>query len=307
MRTADDVSAGRVFNVFRRVAADQHIVDIMSQLRGDLSKYRRYEEGPRQGKEDVFHYRAGVMQMGAFTPALLSILSSPEKARFGALSALESFLIRRMMCRDTTKDYNRLAIDLVRELQNSARDDADAIVVEFLRSQTAASRRWPTDKDLKDSLSSLPLYRLLTRGRLRLILEGIEAKYRDTALSEQIEVPKNLTIEHVLPQSWEAHWPLPSEVEEEEERHRRNTLVHTIGNLTLVTGPLNAMASNGPWEQKREALEEHSVLMLNKVLLSESKDVVWDEEFIVDRSKRMAVLVGNVWPGPHSMAWTEDG
>ncbi len=78
MRTADEVTAGRVFNSFRRVASDQDIVDLMSQLRGDLSNYRRYEDGPRHSIEDVFHYRAGVMQMGAFTPALLSILSRPE-------------------------------------------------------------------------------------------------------------------------------------------------------------------------------------------------------------------------------------
>lgn len=307
MRTADEVSAGRVFNAFRREASDQDIVDLMSQLRGDLSNYRRWEDGPRHSIEDVFHYRAGVMQMGAFTPAMLSILSRPEKARFGALRALESFLIRRMMCRGTTKDYNRLALDLVRELHNSAQEDADATVVRFLCSQTAESRRWPTDKDLEDCLSSLPLYRLLTKGRLRLILEGIEEQYRDTPLAEQTEVPKNLTIEHVLPQSWEAHWPLPKKVEEEDERHERNRLVHTIGNLTLLTGPLNAMVSNGPWKQKRETLEKHGVLMLNRRLLAESKDVMWDEEFIVDRSKRMAKLVASAWPGPDSVMWTEDG
>ena len=180
-------------------------------------------------------------------------------------------------------------------------------MVEFLRSQRAESRRWPTDRDLAGALSSLPLYRLLTRGRLRLILEGIEAQYRDAALSEQTDVPKNLTIEHVLPQSWETHWPLANNVDEEEERQRRNTLVHTIGNLTLVTGRLNAAASNGPWQRKREALEEHSVLMLNRVLLAESKDVVWDEEVILDRSRRVAALVADVWPGPDSAAWTESG
>ncbi len=307
MRTCDEVSAGRVFNAFRAVATGQPIVDIMSQMRGDLSNYRRYENGPRHAIVDMFHYRAGVMQMGAFTPALLSILSRSQKARLGALRALESFLVRRMMCRDTTKDYNRLALDLVRELTNRGREDADSIMVEFLRSQTAESRRWPTDKDLVDALSSLPLYRLLTRGRLRLILEGIEAQYRESALSEQTEVPKNLTIEHVLPQSWEAHWPLANDVDDDEERHRRNTLVHTIGNLTLVTSRLNSKASNGPWQRKRETLATHSVLFLNRELLAESEGAIWDEEIIVDRSKRMAALVAKVWPGPESVAWTGVG
>ena len=37
----------------------------MSEVKTDLSSYRGYETGPRGHIETVFHYRAGVMQMGA--------------------------------------------------------------------------------------------------------------------------------------------------------------------------------------------------------------------------------------------------
>ena len=246
-RTLDDVSAGKVFNVFRKVSADRPIEDVVSEVNNDLSNYRCYEEGPRGHVENVFHYRASVMQMGAFTPALLTILSKPDATRCGALRVLESFLIRRMVCRSTTKDYNRLALDLIREFDRCGPEDADRIMVRFLSDQTADSRMWPTNNDLENALCTLPLYRLLTKGRLRLILEGVEEQYRKTSLAEETEVPKNLTIEHVLPQSWEAHWPLPTKLDEEEARQERNRLLHTIGNLTLVTGRLNSRASNAPW------------------------------------------------------------
>ena len=300
---SDDVSAGQVFNEFRKVSADRPIEDVLSEVQSDLSNYRRYEVGPRAQVEDVFHYRAGVMQMGAFTPALLTILSRPDDVRFAALKALESFLIRRMVCRATTKDYNRLALDLVRELNQCDPRDADSTVVKFLSEQTADSRMWPNDDALELALVTLPLYRLLTRGRLRLVLEGIEEQYRRTFLSEESEVPKNLTIEHVLPQSWEAHWPLPSNIDEQEARQERNQLVHTIGNLTLVTQRLNSAASNAPWTNKRETLGQHSVLFLNRVFLSESADLAWNETMIRARSKRMAQLVCKAWPGPASPVW----
>ena len=300
-RILDDVSAGKVFNVFRKVVADRPVEDVISEVKTDLSNYRRYEEGPREHIEDVFSYRAGVMQMGAFTPVLLTILSKPNQARCGALKALESFLVRRMVCRDTTKDYNRLALDLVRELGRCEPEDADSVVVKFLSDQKADSRRWPTNEDLERALSTLPLYRLLTRGRLRLVLEGIEEQYRKTFLAEEPQVPKNLTIEHVLPQSWEEHWPLPNTLDEHEARQNRNRLLHTIGNLTLVSGRLNSAASNVPWERKRKTVEKHSVLFLNRFLLAESRDVAWDEQMILARSKRMAVLVSDVWPGPDSL------
>ncbi len=305
MCISDDVTAGNVFNVFRKVAADRPIEEVISKVKNDLSNYRRYEEGPREPAENVFHYRADIMQMGAFTPVLLAILRKPVKARCGALQALESFLVRRMVCRDTTKDYNRLALDLVRELDRSELEDADRVVANFLSSQTADSRRWPTNDDLEHNLSTLPLYRLLTRGRLRLILEGIEEQYRKMFLAEENVVPQKLTIEHVLPQSWEAHWPLPTNLDEDEARQNRNLLLHTIGNLTLVTRRLNSVQSNDSWEHKRKTLQEHSVLFLNRILLDESRGVAWDEQTILGRSKRMAALVCDVWPGPDSPAWRD--
>ena len=303
MRTSEEVSAGKVFNAFRKVADNQQIEDVMSEVKDDLSNYRRHEMEPREPVEKVFRYRASVMQIGAFTPALLAILSKLDKARFGALQVLESFLVRRMVCRNTTKDYNRLALDLVSELDGCGPEDADRAVVQFFSGQQADSRRWPTDEDLEDACSSLPLYRLLTRGRLRLVLEGVEEQYRKTSLAEETQSPRNLTIEHVLPQSWEAHWPLPNNIDEHEAQHKRNQLVHTLGNLTLVTQRLNSKASNAPWKLKSKTLKKHSVLLLNRRLLDEFEEVAWDEQTILSRSRRMAALVAVVWPGPNSPVW----
>ena len=292
------MTAGKVFGTFRKLAVDRKVENVMAQLKGDLSNYRRYEEGPRVPAEDVFHYRAGVMQMAAFTPALLSFLSWPEGVRSDALKALESFLVRRMVCRGTTKDYNRMALDLVRELNRWEPERGAQAVVSFLSSQEADSRRWPTDDDLASAFRTLPLYRLLTRGRLRLVLEAIEERHREKHMAEETQVPRNLTIEHVLPQTWESHWPLPQEIDEQEARQERNRLVHTIGNLTLVTARLNPALSNGPWETKRATLHEHSVLLLNRQLLADYAAEPWAEKTIVARSLRMAKLVAKIWPGP---------
>ena len=305
MKTHGEVPAGRVFNAFTSFAEDLQINPVMDDVRRDLDNYHDFETGIRIRDEDMFRYRSNVMQMATMTPALLLLLSASPEIRLKALKALESFLIRRMVCRASTRGYGNLAIDLAVEIQEKGLENADRTVVAFLRRESADYRVWPDDTALENALVNLPLYRMLTRGRLRLVLEGIEEALRKSSMSEQTSVPENLTIEHVMPRSWAANWPLPPSVDAEYAASNRNRMIHTIGNLTLTDGRLNSALSNAPWEQKRQTLAKHSILRLNHRLLAESKDKDWDEDFIQARSRRMAKLVAKVWPGPDSPVWDE--
>ena len=299
MSTGDEVAPLRVFKAFQDRSDTVPIGTLMSDAQRDLNNYRRFETGKRTPQEDVFRYRLGVMQAGVITPVLLLLLSAEHGECIGAFRALESFLIRRMLGRRTTKDYNRLILDLAGRLRESNLEKPDKVVAGFLRNQEADSRKWPSDEDLVEDLQTSPLYSLLTRGRLRLVLEGIESRLR-SAKAEQTDVPQNLTIEHLMPVSWEAKWPLPDGIEPEESRRERNRIVHTIGNLTLVTQSLNSALSNDRWEVKREELLKHSVLNLNSELRNEGH---WDEEAIRARSRRMARLIADCWPGPTATEW----
>ena len=145
----------------------------------------------------------------------------------------------------------------------------------------------------------LPLYRLLTKRRLRLVLEGVE---QQMCIPEKIEsggMEKGLTIEHIMPVGWNTdNWKLSEGIDREE----RNTLINTIGNLTLVTQPLNSSMSNAAWAIKRAELQKHSRLMLNKELPSQPS---WSEVDIRTRSSEMAKLISKRWPGPNSQKWDE--
>ena len=309
MRTAREVSPSRVFNEFRTHAEKLPIEEVISDLIRDLENYRRFEEGKVSSgeittDEEMFRYRTQAMQVGVITPALLLLHSVSYEKRFRSFQALESFLIRRMVCRATTKDYNRLAIDLVGELHVYGLDDADKVVVEFLKRQTAESRVWPDDHALADSLDTLMIYKRFPQYRTRMLLEAIEEGLRKSPMTEYSDAPKGLPIEHVMPQSWRRNWPLSDGVADEPEAIAdRNRLIHTIGNLTLVNTSLNSTLKNASWESKRDTLGKHTVLRLNHRLLDESEGKDWDENFIQARSKRMAKLIAEVWPGPDSPVW----
>jgi hypothetical protein len=109
-----------------------------------------------------------------------------------------------------------------------------------------------------------------------------------------------LEIEHILPQEWERHWPLPSGEGARIEREHR---LHGIGNLTLVTGKLNPTLSNAPWldgpsgKGKRSALDAHSRLQLNARLVKRYPEA-WNEAQIDGRASVLFEAACHVWPAP---------
>ena len=178
---------------------------------------------------------------------------------------------------------------------------AGDIIVEFLRNQESDVGEWPDDNRLAEALTNLPLYRLLTRGRLRIVLEGIEEKLHSDKAESQ-DAPRNLTIEHIMPRGWRQRWDYPYEdaegLDQEDKlemERKRDHVIHTIGNLTLVTQRLQPVLSNAPWNEKQATLNEHSVLFLNKDLLTDPPEV-WDECEIEKRSRKLGQIVAEVWP-----------
>ncbi len=131
-----------------------------------------------------------------------------------------------------------------------------------------------------------------------MILEALEDDLRSPKTEDEHVARYRLTIEHLLPQGWtEAAWPLPREEEKMAETLRRNRLLHSLGNLTLVTDRLNPELSNGPWGHKRPKIEEHGVLRLHTGFKHEE---AWGEEQIVDRSASLAERAVQLWHRPDS-------
>lgn len=316
-RRCEEVPSHNVFPLFRDYVTTKldddeknaNLMDIVHDIRHYGQTYRRLEEtSGHTPEEQTFLYRWHTLQAGVFTPLLLELFAAVDgqSNRVRALRALESFLVRRTVCRMTTKDYNRLTQEILSRLAGQS-DHADQIIIDFLAGQTADAREWPSDEKLIQAMLDLPLYRLLTRGRMRMILEGLEEKMRTAKAEERQVIRGTLTIEHILPQEWKTNWPLdPLDVDEDpEEYHRRidtrERLKHTIGNLTLVTGKLNPALSNSPWNEKRDGLQEHSTLFLNKHLLKTWGAGPFAEEQIMERGLELAGLAIQVWPGPGKM------
>ena len=227
---------------------------------------------------------------------MLYLLSAnvPQATLANCLKALESFLVRRVVCGYSARSYGELFVGLIAKLAAVPANEADSILLSFLAEQTAQATLWPNDAELRERFVTAPLYQWLTWGRLRMVLTGIEEQLR-TDLAETQEVPSNLHIEHIMPQAWHTTWPLLDDGGDGEATAHRDSVIHTIGNLTLVSSRLNSALSNAPWDSKRATLAMHSVLFLNNHLVNHGPQV-WDETAIETRAKWLHEKAVKIWP-----------
>jgi Protein of unknown function DUF262/Protein of unknown function (DUF1524)/Restriction Enzyme Adenine Methylase Associated len=322
-RTGEEIVAREVFTRFKRFAFDcgMPMPELLAQVHRAAVVYRSFVEGGTLGigpidRKGLFAYRTSVLESEVIKPLILHLLD-PEKPTIPAdgfikaLGAIESWMVRRMILRATTKSYTQLIAELITQLGNDNRENVGDAIESFLASQTSESRYWPDDIEIRQELRVLPAYRRISRGRLRMILEALEDHQRgwrgdQIGMGGERVARGKYVIEHVMPRKWQLHWPLNGSGDEQ----AREALIHTIGNLTLLTDRLNTKVSNGPWigvSGKKHGLESHDVLLLNRELLRAAGDN-WTDTGIQSRSDQLAKLILAIWPVPegHRSAFTRE-
>jgi hypothetical protein len=322
-RVAEEIKVEKVFDRFKVYVEEEtnlSTLDVLKQIHGIATMYEKIIEASERPEGALttierFVYRVNAMDTETVKPVLLHLLDPslpaiPNDEIDKAVMALESWLVRRAVIRATSKNFNKMFPQLVGELMTSQRSTAGTFVESFLRQQNADATYWPDDSTVRKSLVTLGVYSTLTRSRLRMILEGIEDEIRNPA-NEDAATPQQwcerarLQVEHVMPTSWRANWPL---VEGETEDIRKER-INRLGNLTLLTPTKNAAVSNGPWfgdnpkKHKRALLSANTTFLMNRALVDETGTDGWTIKEIDERSDTMTDLFLRVWPTPpgHTM------
>jgi hypothetical protein len=313
MELGQVVRADRLFDSFRkdvlRGPLAPSMQELVPRLCRDAQIMRSFDSFEPGTPEELFFSRLEAMDTTTMLPIVLLLFRSADldaDRRRRALAALESWLVRRAILRLTSKNYNRTLTSLLTAIKGNL-TCADEAVVHELRSSKAATAVWPSDDDVRARLEYGDLYGYVGQPRVRMLLEACELDVRDPAKTEAIALPAGLSIEHALPQSWEEHWPLLPGDDMEQLRLDRESHVHRLGNLTLVTQPLNASLSNISWlssptspYSKRNELSKRSVLLINQYLCQYDD---WNEELIDARGAELTDRILRTWPGPTANGW----
>jgi hypothetical protein len=298
----DEVMVSQLFSAYREyveASGDDTAATHMERFRAYADTYKSFDEFGPATREGLFFYRLGQLDTTTVFPVLLEAVRRLDNDDGRAelqqiLGDLESFFVRRTVCELTGKNYNKVIVELLKEVQRGGEFSGAAVRGVLLRQESEVSR-WPSDEEFRKAWMGIEFYRRVKKSRGRMILEALEAALH-TGKTEKVQIERKLTIEHLMPREWRAHWPLSelggsSEGETAEEVRKRS--LHKIGNLTLLTKQLNPAVSNGPWARKRSDILRHSALNLNRELPE-----VWNEQAIEGRSKELFGVAVKVWSHP---------
>lgn len=313
MKLLREVPTDRVFADFRDYVAQTQpdIPMLLAELAADAAVYESFDKAAPSTVDGRFYYRVvKAMDTAVVGPLMLWLLRQdpkvlPTEQRDKALNAVESWLVRRALCRLSAKDVNGMVLDVLKALNEIGPATAGDTIEVYLNKETAQSRFWPTDSQVSDALAIAPLYRNLPRPRMRMLLEAIEDSKRDPTgaghLGEGQLCPRGLSVEHVMPQGWWENWGTDI-AGDKLAGLSRDALVQTLGNLTLVTGKLNTSLSNRAWddaagiEGKHERLLANSHLKLNVDFVSHTTG--WTEDDIRTRTETLTQAILGIWPRP---------
>lgn len=303
LMTGKELKIGHLYQAFRDWWEDGAPRDIEHELEalGRHAAVYRVLLDPVSSSGHFATFAARLRAMDTTTPYPVVLWAAEafgtDAPAFGQIIGdIESYLVRRMVCGYHQKAYNRTFLDLLARLRKGESVHAAQVVRDYLAASPAASTLWPSDEEFEESLRTEPLYRTVQARRVLPLLSALNT-FATGPFAEEVEIKSSLSVEHVLPQGAAAeHWPLEVGVAEDEGSAlaRRARLLHTLGNLTLVTQPLNSSVSNGPYSDKRRDFKQ-SVLTLNRYFDGVER---WDEAAIERRGVLLAEAALRVWPRP---------
>lgn len=224
-------------------------------------------------------------------PYILYILKNvqDQNQRNELFSFIESYIMRRIVVKATTKNYNQLFTD--RLISNEILSKKQ--LIQFLETRNDKINYLPNDTELKQGFEASILVNKQAAG----IIYFIESKIRNRhKQATQLLGINKYSLEHLMPKKWDNKWDRTSNKEAQD---YRNFKLKTLGNLAIITQSLNASIRDSNWETKKngsgnkEGLIHYSggIETLSPYLeLSH-----WDESEIEKRAEFLLNKAKDIW------------
>jgi hypothetical protein len=196
-----------------------------------------------------------------------------------AVEVLAGFIMRRFVCRESSRAYGRWFVTMCRELETGEGDPLTALDTNL------RARGFPDDERFKLAFLRYPFY---GSAYGRSVLEALELAHPH---KERADISL-AGIEHIMPQTLTPAWI--AELGTESGRVYAEWL-HTVGNLTLSA--YNPEMSNKPFAEKRQEYAKSNIFITRQI----AENSNWAETEITERGRNLADIATAIWRGPHSV------
>lgn len=172
------------------------------------------------------------------------------------------YLVRRIICKVPSGGLRGFIATLYNRLSQDKCDNQNyyANVWRFLSNYLTGQEKMPDSEETKNKLLGFNLYWGKNRFCDYLLLALENKRYLDK--SNYPVTVNNVTVEHIVPKAINnENWitMLGSDLDE-----IKNNWLHTIGNLTLLTGKDNSKIGNKPYNIKKDKyINENKLIVLN--------------------------------------------
>ncbi|RAJ16368.1 DUF262 domain-containing protein [Olleya aquimaris] len=212
-----------------------------------------------------------------------------DEERNKIFEILESYIMRRIICRASNKNYNQLFTD--RFIGRNIKTSKD--LKAYLDSLEGQVNYMPSHKEVSDGFQNSKIINRQTRG----ILYMLESKIRDrSSQSTALLGLTSYSLEHLMPKKWENNW---EKLDTEEAKINRNRKLLTLGNLAIITSSLNSSIRDANWETKLNGRGERGGLKRFARGIETMGDFLerseWNEEIIEERARFLAHNAIKVW------------
>lgn len=233
------------------------------------------------------------METNTIIPYVLYVLKNVANRddRNAIFKILESYLMRRYICQSSNKNYNRLFSE---NLIGNNILSADELLSYFnsFKGGQQSTMAIPSDDEVTEAFKTNKPY----NKQATCILYLLESALRDSSrMGTNLKPLGGYTLEHLMPKKWRNNWPFPT-LNTEEERDR---ILLTLGNLAIITQPLNSSIRDSNWQTKLNGKNSKTGLMVNASGLLTIQDALsqadWNEETINKRAVDLSTLALSIW------------
>ncbi len=297
IQTRSVVELEKLFKEYKKWLQNKTTVEkaaFLDELKIYADIYYNFPEGTElneisysQSEERFFHIIENLEITTAY-PLILYFFKQVQDndTRLQLLKIIESYLVRRNVCRLTTKNYNNLFIQIIGKLID-AKEVSVELLLNLLNEFTEDTNKFPSDLEFKSAFSEEAISNANARELLYCIslYQIYDPKSDIKKLSSS-----SYSVEHMMPQKWETNWSKNGM--SEQAKILRNKKLKTLGNLTLITKSLNSSLKNSAWYIKKDALKKYSLL---KITTDYIDNTDWDETNIDERANDLSTIALKIW------------